>query len=359
MKKLSILLTAIIALSFFSCNKDQNSANTVVPTAKKNPLKSTALGANPNAVYVSLTYQGNGVYNVSAQLSSFEDGWYHFEVFGPDGFSPGGETFITVNNTNTFWDNNNAHASSISLTPTGNYFVQAQVYDSSSSVEQLINNNFTVYPQPIFTGTTTTFPSNYASTTFEATIVPAQGNGTQIFRSLTPALTVGQSLYSPNGLTELKLQPDGNLVLYVHNSDGSKTGIWASNTVGKASASLTFQPDGNLVIKDAAGNGLWASNINSADVAFKTQTNNAPYYNLQNDGNFVLYWPEHYAITNAAGTSAGENACYVIAAAADATAGSASIHSGSLVHNYNYGGSGTNYLPPNSFKLQGSGFLSN
>lgn len=236
--------------------------------------------------------------------------------------------------------------SDVSL-PVGNYIMYFHYNSGGPVVGSTFSVKFTIYPQPNFQGPTTNFPSNYSNTYFEMMIAPVGTNGTSIYRSTSPILTVGQSLFSPNGNTELKLQPDGNLVLYVHNADGTKTGIWASNTVGKASATLYFQPDGNLVIKDANGNGLWASNINSDDVAFKTQTSNQPFYHLQNDGNFVLYWPEHYA------TYRGENACYVIAAAADATTSTPSPHFGSLGHAINL----VQFIPPGNSSVVGSTFL--
>ncbi len=359
MKKLSILLIPIIAISFFSCNKDQNSENISATTKKNSVSGAKTLDAITSITpFVLLSYLGgenqitptnpNGyaLYNIGA-YNNTGDNNYNVETW-----------FVNTAIGTTFGDETQPNGSGLAYAnvplASGNYEAFFK-YNSGPLAGSILNTYFTVYPQPGFTGTATTFPSNYASTKFEATIVPPQGNSTQIFRSLTPILTVGQSLYSPNGLTELKLQADGNLVLYVHNADGSKTGIWASNTVGKASASLTFQPDGNLVIKNSSGTGLWASNINSDDAAFKTQTSNAPYYNLQNDGGFVLYWPEHYAVNG----PAEESSCYVITASADATVGHPSAHSGNLNHVFTYTASGIPEVAANSFVLAGSGFLSN
>ena len=63
------------------------------------------------------------------------------------------------------------------------------------------------------------------------------GNGLASGQSLSP----GQSVFSPGGGTELRLQTDGNLVLY-----HGKTPLW--NTGAKpGGTSVTMQPDGNLV----------------------------------------------------------------------------------------------------------------
>jgi hypothetical protein len=88
-------------------------------------------------------------------------------------------------------------------------------------------------------------------------------------------LTANQSTLSCDGRFKLILQGDGNLVLYQ-----SGTPLWASNTVGKASADAIMQGDGNFVIYDSSGKPLWASD---------TAGNNGAYLTVQNDGNTVIF----------------------------------------------------------------------
>ncbi|WP_405587875.1 LamG-like jellyroll fold domain-containing protein [Streptomyces sp. NBC_01190] len=59
----------------------------------------------------------------------------------------------------------------------------------------------------------------------------------------------------------LTLQEDNNLVIYTGQAHTLGTSLWASNTLSTlGSTTLFFQPDGNLVLYDADGTALWASN---------------------------------------------------------------------------------------------------
>jgi hypothetical protein len=61
--------------------------------------------------------------------------------------------------------------------------------------------------------------------------------------------------------SDVRFQPDGNLVVYHVNSlNGSRTPGWASNTAGKGATTLSLQHDGNLVIYNGAGKALWSTN---------------------------------------------------------------------------------------------------
>jgi hypothetical protein len=94
---------------------------------------------------------------------------------------------------------------------------------------------------------------------------------------LTPPnqLTPGQFLASTNGRYILRLQTDGNLVLY-----RGTTALWSTNTSGKPVTEAVMQPDGNLVLYDAQGHPLWYSGTNGHPGA---------YLAVQDDGNVVLY----------------------------------------------------------------------
>lgn len=56
------------------------------------------------------------------------------------------------------------------------------------------------------------------------------------------------------GATELRMQSDGNLVLYA----GSMA-LWTTETVGNPGAHLAMQTDGNLVIYSLSGPAVWAT----------------------------------------------------------------------------------------------------
>jgi hypothetical protein len=88
-------------------------------------------------------------------------------------------------------------------------------------------------------------------------------------------LTVNQSLWSCNGRYQLKMQSDGNLVLYTQ----SGRALWASNTWGTGGDSAIMQDDGNFVLYDGS-TPLWSSDTWGFDGA---------YLGVQDDGNLVVY----------------------------------------------------------------------
>ncbi len=90
-------------------------------------------------------------------------------------------------------------------------------------------------------------------------------------------LNAGHSITSPDEQYRLSMQADGNLVVY--NSVG--TGVWETGTIASGSY-LAMQADGNLVVYNASGAPLWASN---------TAGNPGAYLVLGDDGELVVDSP--------------------------------------------------------------------
>jgi hypothetical protein len=68
-------------------------------------------------------------------------------------------------------------------------------------------------------------------------------------------MIAGDVKRSDNGVYELRMQTDGNLVLYRQG-----TPVWSPNTWGNPGAYTVMQADGNLVIYSKSGTPLWNSN---------------------------------------------------------------------------------------------------
>ena len=93
-------------------------------------------------------------------------------------------------------------------------------------------------------------------------------------------LQQGQELKSPNGQFALKMQNDGNLVLYKHGRDA----IWSSGTYRKGGPpyKVVMQTDNNLVLYDGWSRALWSSGTHNGHHGLAVAI-------LQDDGNFVVY----------------------------------------------------------------------
>jgi hypothetical protein len=89
-------------------------------------------------------------------------------------------------------------------------------------------------------------------------------------------LNVNDKLVSRNGRYSLIMQWDGNLVLY--NASGNP--LWASNTWGSPATHAVLQSDGNFVLYDNQSNPLWSTGTNG---------NSGVYLLLKDDGNLPLY----------------------------------------------------------------------
>ena len=103
----------------------------------------------------------------------------------------------------------------------------------------------------------------------------------------TQMLEPGESLRSASGKAELRMQTDGNLVLYFWLPRGSQAvAEWAEPTSSWVPGThATMQQDGNLVLYDPQWNVPWAS---ASDPAAMTARS---VLVLQDDGNLVIYAP--------------------------------------------------------------------
>ncbi|MEV2256905.1 hypothetical protein AB0I94_41270 [Streptomyces sp. NPDC050147] len=99
------------------------------------------------------------------------------------------------------------------------------------------------------------------------------------FHPGTPEATIrrNQAWTSGNGRAILRLQEDGNFVLY---RESVSKPVWASNTAGESAAYAVMQEDGNLVVYTENDKPLWASDTNGRSGA---------HLAVQDDGNVVIY----------------------------------------------------------------------
>jgi hypothetical protein len=87
-----------------------------------------------------------------------------------------------------------------------------------------------------------------------------------------------QYVASSDGRFHLTYQGDGNLVL----RDQASFPIWSSATFGTPAGQTVMQGDGNLVVYDPSWQAHWSSN---------TYGHPGAYLVIQNDGNAVIYSP--------------------------------------------------------------------
>ncbi|MGK4579257.1 hypothetical protein [Kitasatospora sp. HPMI-4] len=83
-----------------------------------------------------------------------------------------------------------------------------------------------------------------------------------------------QAWTSGNGRTVLRVQEDGNFVLY---KDGRPA--WQAPNAWPNGNAAVMQEDGNFVLYDAGGHALWASGT----------WHRGAYLSVQDDGNVVVY----------------------------------------------------------------------
>lgn len=100
---------------------------------------------------------------------------------------------------------------------------------------------------------------------------------------LGPSATLyaGQQLVSANGRFSAVMQRDGNFVVYEHTASGQRALFDTATNRPPQGVKLEMQPDGNLVIYDAAGKPRWYSHTAGHDRPTQLV--------MQTDGNLVIY----------------------------------------------------------------------
>lgn len=120
-----------------------------------------------------------------------------------------------------------------------------------------------------------------ADITWVATYEAASGHSV-LLTPTTETLGPGQRMHaydritSTDGRYDLKMQPDGNLVLYQ-----GATALWSTNTFNNPGAFVSMQNDGNLVVYRSNGTHLWSRGCCVAGTRLV----------VQNDANLVMYRP--------------------------------------------------------------------
>lgn len=147
------------------------------------------------------------------------------------------------------------------------------------------DGNLVIYGSGSATSTTTVPADNFPTGTGQ--ILCSNTESSKLYK--------GQTLYSENGWYRLKMQNDGNLVLYSKGvsttgpaSENYNISTWSTGTAGSTAHYAYFQADGNLVLYDntgvnGTGNVVWSLN--------KGQYGQWTGYRwkIEKTGDFVLY----------------------------------------------------------------------
>lgn len=175
--------------------------------------------------------------------------------------------------------------------------VGRQCSASTCSAVLQADGNFILYDRGhAYWATHTTAPGGHLKVTARSPFLMVQA------ADGTPVFTTSRTLEAPSGAFHLPalaaarfhgghltLQGDGNLVVY----DSNGRALWASNTTGHqcsaASCSLTFQTDGNLVLRDG-GAPYWNSATSGIAGAELKLSAAWPYLWLA-DGHGARVWP--------------------------------------------------------------------
>ena len=121
----------------------------------------------------------------------------------------------------------------------------------------------------------TVWTSGYREPGYSCRTYTNAGMAADSFATTISVLNMGEQAFSPNGAYVLRMQYDGNLVLY--NVAGQRS-IWNINKYG-FNHFFIFQPDGNGVVYNQSNAVIWAYDRFSSGGRFV----------IQNDGNLVAY----------------------------------------------------------------------
>lgn len=116
-------------------------------------------------------------------------------------------------------------------------------------------------------------------------------------------LATGEKIQSKNNRYELVMQNDGNLCIYALTREG-KRGVWCSTVHGFKGGILKMQDDGNLVVYDNNNKAKWSSETHPYfNKVFKKTSNKPVKLTLGNDGILRLYTAANKVVwTNKKGT---------------------------------------------------------
>jgi len=92
------------------------------------------------------------------------------------------------------------------------------------------------------------------------------------------SLASGESIETHN--RRLRLKNNGNLVLQRYVNGINEGSLWAAGTKNTGAVKVTFQNDGNFVIRDANNTAIWAT---------ATHVGNGETIKLQGNGDLVIY----------------------------------------------------------------------
>jgi len=116
----------------------------------------------------------------------------------------------------------------------------------------------------------------------------------------TQILASGACLESPSGRYMLLMQSDGNLFIY-DRSAGQVT--WTANTYGHPGGFASLQSDGNFVVYDVNGVGIWSSG---------TYGTFSERLDMSDDGRIIIYksaWSSGTSTGNFSGTAIAHPSC--------------------------------------------------